>query len=167
MFKKAGFGGGCHWCTEAVFLALKGVSVVEQGWIAPKDNEADFSEAVIVVYDRTIIPFETLIAVHLYTHSCTSEHSMRGKYRSAVYTFNDEDIDLAENAISSLQRDFDAPLITTVIPFGAFRLNKEEQLNYYFSDPGRPFCETYINPKLKRIREQFSGITDTEKLRHL
>lgn len=167
MLNKAGFGGGCHWCTEAVFSALRGVSTVLQGWIASDAENATFSEAVVVEYEPDIISLEVLIAVHLYTHSCTSVHSMRGKYRSAVYTFQDEDSAAAENAIANLQQDFDAPIITEVLPFGDFKLNKEEQLNYYFSDPERPFCETYINSKLRLIREKFSQAADMVKLAHL
>lgn len=89
--KKAGFGGGCHWCTEAVFAALKGVVSVEQGWISSDGQNDAFSEAVVVAFDPDRIGFDVLIAIHLYTHSATSAHSMRGKYRSAIYIFSDED----------------------------------------------------------------------------
>ena len=89
MISKIGFGGGCHWCTEAVFQSLKGVAKVEQGWIASFDEYDSFSEAVIVYYNETVISLETLIDVHLYTHRSNSDHSMRKKYRSAVYTFSE------------------------------------------------------------------------------
>lgn len=167
MIKKAGFGGGCHWCTEAVFSALKGVTLVEQGWIASDDESTDFSEGVIVTYDTTEITLDVLIAIHLYTHSSTAYHSMRGKYRSAVYTFDEVDVVPAQQAIVNLQKDFENNIITKVLPFCNFKLNREDSLNYYFSDPERPFCENYINPKLKLLLQKFSGVTRTDKLKHL
>ena len=84
---KVGFGGGCHWCTEAVFQQIRGVSKVDQGWIASVVPHDTFSEAVIVHFDPRIIKLDQLIEIHLKTHSCTSSHPMRSKYRSAVYYF--------------------------------------------------------------------------------
>jgi peptide-methionine (S)-S-oxide reductase len=67
---------------------------------------------------------------------------MRGKYRSAIYTFNDEDAAVSVAALRSLQNDFDKPVITQVLPYADFTINREESLNYYFSDPERPFAKT-------------------------
>lgn len=167
MIKKAGFGGGCHWCTEAVFAALTGVNSVRQGWISSNGEDTALSEGVLIEFDTRKIDFAVLIAIHLHTHSATSHHSMRGKYRSAVYTFSDEDSSTAKAAIQQLQKDFEKPVITRVLPFCDFRINREESLNYYFSDPDRPFCQTYINPKLKMLLQQFAGNTNKTKLAHL
>ncbi len=167
MVKKTGFGGGCHWCTEAVFSSLKGVLSVQQGWIASNGENTSFSEGVIVEYDTAIITLNILIAVHLHTHSSTSQHSMRGKYRSAVYTFNQEDATLAAVAIRTLQNEFDETIITNVLPYADFTLNREDSLNYYYSDPERPFCENYIDPKLKLLLKQFTDVADVNKLKHL
>jgi len=167
MIKKAGFGGGCHWCTEAVFSALKGVVTVEQGWIASVNVNADLSEGVIVTYNTAEITLDVLIAIHLHTHSSTANHSMRGKYRSAVYTFNEVDMLPAQQAIANLQQDFENTIITKVLPFFDFKLNREDSLNYYFNEPGKPFCENYINPKLKLLLQKFSDVTRTDRLEHL
>ncbi len=88
--EKIGFGGGCHWCTEAVFQSLKGVEKVEQGWIASEGEASTLSEAVIVHFDTSQISLVLLIEIHLLTHESTSEHSMRKKYRSAIYYFDVE-----------------------------------------------------------------------------
>lgn len=90
--QKVGLGGSCHWCTEAMFQALKGVHLVEQGWIASCAPHTAFSEAVVVHFNEAIISLEDLVRVHLHTHSCTANHSMRAKYRSAVYCFNQQQI---------------------------------------------------------------------------
>jgi peptide-methionine (S)-S-oxide reductase len=107
-----GFGGSCHWCTEAIFLSLKGVTKVQQGWIAPQTPEESYSEAVIVHFDSAIIELDTLIEIHLHTHSCTSLHSMRAKYRSAIYTMENDQLAFANRALQRLQADFNAPIIT-------------------------------------------------------
>lgn len=164
MIKKAGFGGGCHWCTEAVFSSLKGVSNVQQGWVSSVENNNWLSEGVVLEFNDAVIPFETLVAIHLYTHSSTSAHSMRGKYRSAVYTFSNDDAALAQNAITAIQPQFDKPIITQVLPFNRFEQSRDELLNYYYSNPEKPFCENYINPKLKVIIEKFSEVASIGKL---
>lgn len=159
-----GFGGSCHWCTEAIFQSLNGVMKVEQGWISSDTDATGFSEAVIVHFDRAVISLETLIAIHLYTHSCTSEHSMRSKYRSAIYTFKDEQTKTSKAAIEFLQNEFENPIITRVVPFRDFKLNEETYLNYYFKNPQKPFCENIINPKLRLVLQKFSGAVDRNKL---
>jgi len=153
-----GFGGSCHWCTEAIFQSLKGVSHVSQGWISSVGHDATFSEAVLVTYDPEIIPLQTLIAVHLHTHSCTSVHTLRNKYRSAIYTFSDPQAAVARQAIADLQQDFEQTIITSVIPYHDFRLNSPEYLNYYKNDPQKPFCQNYISPKLKLLQQRFSHL---------
>lgn len=167
MIKEAGFGGGCHWCTEAVFSSLQGIESVKQGWIASDGENTAFSEGVLVRYDDAIIPLRTLISIHLFTHASTSLHSMRDKYRSAVYTFNDEDRVSAQHSLHELQSDFEAPLVTSVLSFAAFKQSREELLNYYYNNSQKPFCELYINPKLKLIMERFTTVANYNKLQHL
>jgi len=155
--KKVAFGGGCHWCTEAIFQTLKGVSHVEQGWVSSTLFEAkEFSEAVIVHFDATQISLDTLIEIHLSTHNATSNHDFRKKYRSAVYTFSEAQQKEAQNILEIKQEFFEKPLVTKVYPFGAFRLNEEKYLNYYKSNPQKPFCKVRIEPKLRVLLEEFS-----------
>ena len=85
---KIGFGGGCHWCTEGVFQSLIGVNHVDQGWISSEVPNDNYSEGVIVNFDPQVISLHVLVEIHLLTHSSTSNHSMRDKYRSAVYTYD-------------------------------------------------------------------------------
>ena len=154
-----GFGGGCHWCTEAVFLSLKGVQQVEQGWIASEPPCDAFSEAVIVTYDPAIITLADLIAIHLHTHAATSNHSMRHKYRSAVYWFDAAEEPLIKEIIGGLQSHFSDPIITQVLPFGNFKVSSPEYRNYYYANPEKPFCTLYIHPKLELLKKKFALLT--------
>jgi len=154
--KKIGFGGGCHWCTEAVFQNLIGVSEVEQGWIQSTEKNNSFSEAVIVHFDSDLMAISILVRIHLHTHSSTSTHSMRDKYRSAVYVYNDAQGKCVSTIIKSCQYEFEEKLITQVLPFLAFKKNEEQYLNYYKKNAGNQFCQRYIHPKLQLIQEKFA-----------
>lgn len=153
--ERIAFGGGCHWCTEAIFNALIGVERVEQGWVASVGDDQQPSEAVIVHFHPRVIGLATLVAVHLRTHSSTSMHPLRERYRSAVYTFTAAQAEAARAALEAAQPSFDQPLITRVLPFAAFVLNEARYIDYYGTDPRRPFCETNIAPKLRVIVERF------------
>ena len=60
-------------------------------------------------------------------------------------------------AMMALKDEFDGELITQIVGFGSFKLNSEEFLNYYATDPDRPFCKNYIEPKLKLLLERFGN----------
>ena len=164
---KVGFGGGCHWCTEAVFQTLIGVEKVEQGWVASTENNNTFSEAVIVYFNTDKINLKTLIEIHLLTHKSTSNHSMRTKYRSAVYYFSSQQKEDSLKIIEELQVSFKDKIITKVLTFKEFKPNTAEFQNYYQSNPDKPFCQNYINPKLTFLLQQFSGKIDKRKVAHL
>ncbi|MEP1097398.1 MAG: peptide-methionine (S)-S-oxide reductase [Cyclobacteriaceae bacterium] len=152
--EKIGFGGGCHWCTEAVFASLKGVNKVEQGWISSEPPNEVLSEAVLVHFNPSIISLSILIEIHLLTHASASNHSMRDKYRSAVYSFSDND-EKAMRSLETLSERFDSPLMTRVLPFVSFESSPEKYQDYYQKNQGKPFCETHINPKLQLLMQEF------------
>ncbi|WKK80749.1 peptide-methionine (S)-S-oxide reductase [Marivirga arenosa] len=153
---KIGFGGGCHWCIEAVFQSLKRVEKVEQGWIKSKYPYHSFSEAVIVHYKKSIISLKELIYIHLNTHSATSQHIMRSKYRSAIYYFHETDKLTADQCLNELKIKFQQELITKTLVFNEFKLNTDNYLNYYKNNPDKPFCKTYIHPKLEWLKQNSS-----------
>lgn len=161
------FGGGCHWCTEAVFQSLLGVEKVEQGYCASTDNNSNLSEAVIVHFNRKCINLKTLIEIHLLTHNSKSNHSMHDKYRSAIYTFDKDQSAVAKGLLSRFQNDFNDDLITQVLAFEKFVPSREQIRNYYFKNPKKPFCRTFIDPKLKLLLKHFSNFVDHNKVNHL
>ena len=100
MIEKVALGGGCHWCTEAIFKSLKGVYQVRQGYVSSVEEEA-FSEGVVIHFDQDKISLKTLIEIHLYTHKSTSNHALRERYRSAVYVFSKFQDNLSRAIIGS------------------------------------------------------------------
>lgn len=154
--ERIGFGGGCHWCTEAVFQALIGIENVAQGFIKSYPPHDTWSEAVIVTFDPSVIELEALIEIHLRTHASTSSHKMRGKYRSAIYTLDDAQQTASQVEIARLQNEFEEKIISNALPFVEFKASDDRFLNYYQSNPERPFCKTYIDPKLTMLRQRYA-----------
>jgi peptide-methionine (S)-S-oxide reductase len=153
---KIAFGGGCYWCTEAVFQSLIGVEKVAQGFICSEGKNKAFSEAVIVYFNEKI-SLKLLIEIHLHTHKSTVKHSMRDKYRSAIYYFTEEQKKESQQLLTSLQIDFDAQIITQILPFQDFKPSIEASQNYYIKNSQKPFCKKYIHPKLDLLLREFSS----------
>lgn len=162
--KKIGCGGGCHWCTEAVFQSLNGVFKVEQGFIASTGEKSTFSEAVIVHYDPETIPLRVLVEIHLRTHKSTVNHQMRAKYRSAIYVFSELQFDEVKQMLQSIQKEFDNNLITGVLSFHEFKPSEKQFANYYYNNPDKPFCKNHIDPKLRMLQERFINQVNMQKL---
>lgn len=149
---KIGLGGGCHWCTEAVFQAVTGVSLVEQGYISSQAPYNTMSEAVLVHFTNDV-DLENLIDIHLQTHASTQQHSRRKDYRSAIYYFDPEMKSSVEAVMISLSRKRNKNFITQILPFHAFKPSRASIQNYYKTRPEAPFCTRYIEPKLKKVKE--------------
>ena len=160
-------GGGCHWCTEAVFQSLIGVEKVEQGYVSSSGENNSFSEAVIIHFNAAKISLSTLIEIHLHTHNSISDHSMRDKYRSAVYVFSVEQKNEVQQIIDGFQEAFGFKLITKVLPYDQFKPSRDQIVNYYYSNPEKPFCKTFIEPKLRLLLDKFSEKVDPKRLTSL
>jgi len=162
--KQIGLSGSCYWCTEAIFLSLRGVTKVEQGWLSSVADDDWFSEGIIVTFMPDVISLKNLIAIHLHTHSSTKAHSMRDKYRSAVYAMEPYQMTEIKHNLALLQHEFELPLITRAYAFNQFKPSDESMQNYYYSDPQRPFCENIITPKLKKLLDSHAKFIDKARL---
>lgn len=155
---KIGFGGGCHWCTEGVFQSLRGVGHVDQGFLQSEPPSDTWAEGVIVSFDTAIISLETLAEVHLRTHSANGTYSPAGRYRSAIYVFDESQRRDAAATVARLAQETGEPARTLILPFVGFKPSDARYQNYYRTDPNRPFCRRYIDPKLDYIRTNFAEI---------
>ena len=160
---RIGFGGGCHWCTEAVFASLSGVHRVQQGFICSHPPNDQYSEAVLVDFAERHIPVEILVEIHLRTHASTAAHSMRDKYRSAIYVKDRVMENRCCAAIKTLQNQFEKPLLTQVLRLAGFTLSADRYRKYYESNPDKPFCATYIEPKLELLERDFRSYINPRK----
>ena len=131
--------------------------MVHQGFIASDPPDDLLSEAVVIEFDSAKTDLKTLIEIHLRTHSSMSNHVLRGKYRSAIYVCSQSQFSESEDALFKLGQAFEAPLITRILWLRKFTHSDERFQNYYAKDPSRPFCRTYIDPKLKLLLRDFKG----------
>ncbi|MGF1723128.1 peptide-methionine (S)-S-oxide reductase [Photobacterium nomapromontoriensis] len=157
-----GFSGSCYWSMEAIFQTLRGVTSVKQGWLNVS-GEPLMVEAVVIEYIPTVISLEVLVAIHLHTHSCTSEHDLRGRYPSIIYVFDEPQHHRARQALAICQADFIQPIITQVEDGGNFQPSKKSLHAYYYSDPHKPYCENQIMPKLQLLLARFADHVDDDK----
>ncbi|QXT39037.1 peptide-methionine (S)-S-oxide reductase [Gymnodinialimonas ceratoperidinii] len=160
---RVGFGGGCHWCTEAVFAALRGVEV-QQGFISAAPPDDNFSEAVLLEWDPAEIPLSALIEIHLRTHASTSNHKMRGKYRSAIYVFTAEQERDAERLLAERREADEADYVTRVLRCEAFKPSDPRFQNYGEKNAGNQFCTRYIDPKLDKLRADYRRFLEPSAL---
>ena len=130
---------------------------VHQGWISSVEPNNTYSEAITLNYDPSVIPLSTLLHIHLLTHSATSDHSMRSKYRSAVYYSSDRQLSEMTTVLQDLQQEFNKQLITQVLPLVEFRENVEQYQSYYSKHKGNGFCNRYIEPKFDIVKTQYEA----------
>ncbi|MBI2420486.1 MAG: peptide-methionine (S)-S-oxide reductase MsrA [Candidatus Levybacteria bacterium] len=174
--EKATFGGGCFWCTEAVFKRLKGVISVESGYSGgDKDNPNYYevtegttghAEAVQIIFDPSIITYDTLLEVFFATHDPTSLNQQGNdvgtQYRSVIFYRNVEQKKKAERAKSDQEADLDKKVITEIVPFGKFYKAEEYHQNYYEKNITYPYCNFVIAPKIKKLLEKFGSVVKEE-----
>lgn len=167
--KKVTFGGGCFWCTEAIFQQLKGVIQVDSGYSGGNTKNPTYrevcsgltghAEVVEVTYDNDQISFEELITIHLTTHNpCTKNQQgadIGTQYRSIVFYRTEEEKEQINNAITNIQKLMDDEIVTEVEPFNAFYKAESNHQDYFASNPNKPYCRVVIHPKLTRLKKNY------------
>ncbi|HEX8609259.1 MAG TPA: bifunctional methionine sulfoxide reductase B/A protein [Pedobacter sp.] len=168
-YEKATFGGGCFWCTEAIFEQLKGVLKVESGYSGGKNINPTYrevcsgatghAEVVQITFDPALISYDDLLRIHLSTHNPTLQNQQETdwgtQYRSIIFTHSDQQNDSAQKIIAELKPASNKEILTEVRPLDAFFKAENHHQNYYSSNPEKAYCETVINPKLEKLRALF------------
>lgn len=165
------FGGGCFWCTEAVFSELRGVLSVEPGYAGGTTPNPTYlqvcmgmtghAEVVRVTYDPSIITFRDLLSVFIGTHDPTTlnrqNHDIGTEYRSLILTTSKEQQTEALAFIKELegQRLFNSPIVTEVKPLDVFYPAEEEHRAFYKKNPDQMYCQVVINPKMEKFRKRY------------
>jgi len=177
------FGGGCFWCTEAVFKMLKGVSSVLPGYSGgppPAGGEnptyeevsagvTGHAEVIKIEYDPAQISYETLLTVFFATHDPTTlnkqGNDLGEQYRSIILYSTEKQKTEAQNFIKKLENqhlgvqhpsEADRPIITEIKPLDKFYPAEDYHKNYYAKNKNMPYCELVINPKLKKVQQKFA-----------
>jgi len=168
---KATFGGGCFWCTEAIFGQLEGVTKVESGYSGGKIANPTYrevcsgltghAEVVEVTYNPRKITYADLLRIHFGTHNPTT-HNRQGadagtQYRSVIFYRNEAEKSTALEVISELQAVYDEPIVTEVAPLDYFYRAEGYHQNYYANNSQEGYCQVVIDPKLRKLRELFKS----------
>ncbi|MBI2642683.1 MAG: peptide-methionine (S)-S-oxide reductase [Candidatus Wildermuthbacteria bacterium] len=152
------FGGGCFWCTEAVFTMLKGVYSVVPGYVKG-------IEVVKVGFNPKEISYSNLLTVFFATHDPTSFDrqgaDVGSQYRSIVFYVSDSQKKEAERYIKELKTE--KPIVTVLEPFEKFTEAEEFHKKFYEKDPSQPYCQLVIEPKIQKVKERFASLLASQK----
>ena len=171
MTELATFGGGCFWCTEAVFQQLSGVANVVSGYAAGETESPTYqdictgatghAEVIQIAFDPAVISFNDLLDVFFATHDPTTVNQQgadRGtQYRSIILWHTESQREEAKRKIKELDAsdEFNAPIVTQVQPIPTFYPAEGYHQDYFSSNPMQPYCLAVIPPKLKKLQEKF------------
>jgi peptide-methionine (S)-S-oxide reductase len=166
--KIATFGGGCFWCTEAVFQEVKGVIKVVSGYSGgnvpgrPTYREVcsgltGHAEVVQVTFDANIISYQDILVIFMTTHDPTTlnrQGADRGtQYRSVIYYHNETQREIAEVVIKELTQYYENPIVTEVSSAVTFYEAEKEHQDYYRNNQTQGYCSFVITPKLMKLRK--------------
>ena len=169
--QQALFGGGCFWCTEAVFLQLKGVSRVVSGYAGGRtehptyeqicNGDTQHAEVILIDFDETQISFRQLLDVFFATHDPTTlnrqGNDVGTQYRSVIYYFDETQQQQAEYAIDALKAE-GLNIVTELSPAPQFYSAEEYHQNFYARNPAQGYCNFAIPPKLMKLRSKFQDL---------
>ena len=173
--QQALFGGGCFWCTEAVFLQLQGVQKVVSGYAGGQNpnptyeqvcgGDTNHAEVILIDFDENQITYSQLLEVFFATHDPTTlnrqGNDIGTQYRSIVYYFNDEQKQQAEKIIQDLEND-GLNIVTELSPAPTFYPAEEYHQNFYARNPSQGYCNFSIPPKLSKLRSKYLELLKTE-----
>jgi peptide-methionine (S)-S-oxide reductase len=169
--EKATLGGGCFWCTEAVYLELKGVVDVKPGYSGGHVKNPSYkevctettghAEVVQITFDPEIVSFSEILEVFFVTHDPTTLNRQGNdsgtQYRSAIFYHSEAQKQTAKQVIELLEKEkvFANPIVTEVTAFDAFYPAKDYHINYFARNKNQPYCQYVVAPKVEKFRKVF------------
>ncbi len=169
--KTATFAAGCFWCTEAVFLNVKGITKVVSGYSGGKVKNPTYrevcsgltghAEATQITFDPKVVSYEDLLEVFWNTHDPTTLNRQGAdegtQYRSAVFYSNEEQKKTAEQYKKQLESShvYANPIVTEISPLINFYPAEDYHQNYFALNPNQGYCQYVIRPKVEKFKKQF------------
>ncbi|RXZ36590.1 peptide-methionine (S)-S-oxide reductase [Oxalobacteraceae bacterium CAVE-383] len=164
-------GGGCFWCTEAVFKQVSGVTAVESGYTGGEVANPTYeqictgttghAEVVKVTYDPDAIPYRELLEIFFTIHDPTTPNRQGNdvgtQYRSVIYYESPEQLDTARQVIAEMALVWDAPIVTELSPLAAYYTAESYHQNYFENHPLQGYCAFVVAPKVDKFQKLFSG----------
>jgi peptide-methionine (S)-S-oxide reductase len=165
-------GGGCFWCTEAVFLELDGVSGVKSGYAGGSvvnptyeqvcTGRTGHSEVIRITYDPAVISYADLLRVFFATHDPTTlnrqGNDVGTQYRSSIFPETEEQTRIAREVMAEIEERgiWGRPLVTTIEPLTTFYPAEAYHDDYYARNPNAGYCRVIVAPKVAKVRKEFT-----------
>lgn len=161
-------GGGCFWCTEAVFQFVKGVKEVVSGYSGgsvpghPTYREicsglTGHAEVIQITFDANIITYQDILIVFMTTHNPTTLNQQgadRGtQYRSVIFYHNNKQKEIAELVCKEVAPYYSDPIVTEIAAAAPFYEAEKEHQDFYKNNPKQGYCSYVIEPKLSKLRQ--------------
>lgn len=169
--KLATFGGGCFWCTEALFWEVKGVKNVVSGYSGgnapgkPTYREVcsgltGHAEVIQVTYDENIISYKDLLIIFMTTHDPTQLNRQGAdigtQYRSVIHVHDETQREVADIIVKELASFFEDEIVTEICPLDIFYEAEKEHQDYYRNNQNAGYCNYVITPKLLKLRKLYA-----------
>lgn len=171
-------GGGCFWCTEAVFKMLKGVISVVPGYSGGTTQhptyeqvcggETGHAEVARIAYDPSQITFRDLLTVFFATHDPTTPNRQGNdvgtQYRSVIFYTTEQQKEEARRFINELEQEstLGGHVVTEILPLTAFYEAEADHTDYFARHPEKAYCQIVINPKLEKVQRHFQDFVRKE-----
>ena len=166
---QATLGGGCFWCLEAIFSELEGVIKVQSGYsggttINPTYEQVcsgatGLAQVVQISFDPETISYADLLRVFFSIHDPTTlnrqGNDVGTQYRSVIFYHDEEQAQIARGIMEEVADNFDAPIVTELIPLDKFYPAEEYHRDYFARNPAQPYCAMVIAPKVAKFRRQY------------
>jgi peptide-methionine (S)-S-oxide reductase len=164
----ATFGGGCFWCTEAVFEKFKGVKAVTSGYAGGQKPNPTYrevctgatghAEVIQVEYEPAIISYDQLLEIFWEAHDPTTMNRQGGdegtQYRSVIFYHNEAQKKAAEASKKLAAPHFASPIVTQIVPLTTFYPAEDYHQDYFRKNPYAPYCAHVISPKLQKLEKK-------------
>ena len=166
-------GGGCFWCTEAVFVKVRGVKDVESGYSNGQASRPSYedvctgrtgsNEVVKLTYDEADISMREILEIFFVIHDPTTLNRQGNdsgtQYRSGIYTTTPEQKQVADDMIRQMSQDklFGKPIVTEVLPLENYFPAEDYHQDFFEKNPYQGYCMAVAAPKVEKFRKTFSS----------
>ena len=164
----ATLGGGCFWCTEAIYQMLPGVKSVASGYAGgTRENptyeevctgKTGHAEVIQIEYDPKVVSYEKILETFWEAHDPTTlnrqGHDTGPQYRSIILYRSPAQKAAAEKSKAEAQKQFNSPIVTEIVPLTKFYKAEEHHQDFYRSHPEQGYCRAIIRPKVEKFEKK-------------
>ena len=163
-------GGGCYWCTEAIFQMLPGVKSVSSGFAGGTKPNPTYeevctgttghAEVIQIEYDPKVISYEKILETFWEAHDPTTLNRQGPdtgtQYRSIILYRNPAEKAAAEKSKAEAQKHFSRPIVTEIVPLKQFYKAEDYHQDYYRNHKDAPYCRNIIRPKVEKFEKKLA-----------